>query len=216
MQDFVFKDLNVVQNDKVFVGLNTEFNEVTWWYCSFTSDYIDRFVTYNYMENVWSIGTMARTTWQDVGAFNRPIAAEHLLDGTQTPVASAPKGLTAGRTIMYNQETGLNAVDQPLPAFIQAGYFDLQEGDNMLFMKRFVPDFKDQQGNLTVNLLLRPFPQATASPSSLSPHVITPTTEKVDTRARGRQLSLKISSDDLDTQWRYGTLRVDVQEDGMR
>ena len=86
----------------------------------------------------------------------------------------------------------------------------------MLFMKRFIPDFLEQQGNLTVNLLLRPFPQATASPSSLDPYVITPTTQKVDTRARGRQLSLKITSDEIDTQWRYGTLRVDVQPDGSR
>ena len=216
VQDFVFKDLNPIQKDKVFVGLNTEYNEVTWWYCSFTSDFIDRFVTFNYLENVWSIGTMPRTTWQDVGAFNRPIAVQYFPEGTQTPLTGAPKGLSPGRSIVYNQEVGLNAVDQPLPSFIQAGYFDLAEGDNMLFMKRFIPDFKDQQGNVTVNLLMRPFPQATESPSSLSPHTITPTTQKVDTRARGRQVSLRISSDDLDTQWRYGTMRVDVQPDGLR
>ena len=216
VQDFVFKDLNFVQSQKVFAGLNTEFNEITWWYCSFTSDFIDRFVTFNYMENVWSVGTMARTTWADVGSFPRPIAAEYLPDSTAKPVGSVISGLTAGRTVLYSQEVGTNAVDQPITAFIQSGYFDIAEGDNMLFMKRFIPDFKEQEGNLTVNLLLRPFPQSTASPSSLDPYVITPTTAKVDTRARGRQLSLKITSDDLDTKWRYGTLRVDVQPDGGR
>jgi hypothetical protein len=86
----------------------------------------------------------------------------------------------------------------------------------MLFMKRFIPDFKNQVGNLTVNLLLRPYPQATASPSSLDPYVITPTTQKVDTRARGRQISLKIETSEIDTNWRYGTLRVDVVPDGLR
>jgi hypothetical protein len=86
----------------------------------------------------------------------------------------------------------------------------------MLFMKRFIPDFKNQVGNLTVNLLLRPYPQATASPSSLDPYVITPTTQKVDTRARGRQISLKIETSEIDTNWRYGTLRVDVIPDGLR
>jgi hypothetical protein len=86
----------------------------------------------------------------------------------------------------------------------------------MLYMKRFIPDFKNQVGNLTVNLLLRPYPQATASPSSLDPYVITPTTQKVDTRARGRQISLKIETSEIDTNWRYGTLRVDVIPDGLR
>ena len=216
VQDYVFKDINFVQGQKVFAGINTEFNEITWWYCSFTSDFIDRFVTYNYMESVWSIGTMARTTWADVGSFPRPIAAEYLPESTDTPVGEPISGLTAGRTALYNQETGMNAVDQPITAFIQAGYFDISEGDNMLFMKRFIPDFLEQEGNLTVNLLLRPYPQATASPSSLDPYIITPTTQKVDTRARGRQLSLKITSDEIDTKWRYGTLRVDVQPDGGR
>ena len=83
-------------------------------------------------------------------------------------------------------------------------------------MKRFIPDFKNQIGDLTVRLLLRPYPQATASPSSLDPYVITPTTQKVDTRARGRQISIGIESTEIDTNWRFGTLRVDVIADGLR
>ena len=86
----------------------------------------------------------------------------------------------------------------------------------MVFMRRFVPDFKNQEGNLTVNLFLRAYPQATEALSSLDPYVITPTTQKIDTRARGRQISLKITSNETDTNWRYGTLRVDVQPDGLR
>ena len=93
---------------------------------------------------------------------------------------------------------------------------DIGDGDDMIYMKRFIPDFKDQVGDLTVNLLLRAFPQATASPSSLDPYTITPTTEKVDTRARGRQISLKIESTAVDTTWRFGTMRVDIQPDGLR
>lgn len=218
VQDYVFKDLNKIQTDKVIAGLNTEFNEVTWWYCSFTSDYIDRFVTFNYLENVWTIGTLSRTAWQDAGAFNRPIGVEYLPDSNATPNAGGQNisGLTPGRCVVYNHEVGMNAVDQPISAYIQSGYFDISEGDNMLFMKRFIPDFKEQMGDLTIHLLLRPYPQATASPSSLDPYVISPTTQKVDTRARGRQISLKIASDDLNTRWRYGTLRVDVQPDGLR
>jgi len=86
----------------------------------------------------------------------------------------------------------------------------------MLYMRRFIPDFKNQIGDVTVHLLLRAYPQATASPSSLDPYVITPTTDKVDTRARGRQISLRIESSALDDNWRYGTMRVDIQPDGLR
>ena len=99
---------------------------------------------------------------------------------------------------------------------MKSGYFDMGEGDNMLLMRKFIPDFKDQQGNLTVNLLLRPYPQASASPSSLDPYLIAPGTQKVDTRARGRQIAIKIDSSGVDTNWRYGTLRVDIQPDGLR
>jgi hypothetical protein len=215
VQDFVFKDLNVIQGDKTFVGVNSQFNEVTWWYCSFTSDFIDRFVTFNYLEGVWSTGTMARTAWADIGTYQRPIASEY--DPTSNEATlSAIQGLTAGRSVIYNQEDGFDAVDDPIYAFITSGYFDLGDGDSMLFMKRFIPDFKNQLGNLTVRLLLRPYPQASASPSSLDPYVITPTTQKVDTRARGRQISLTIESTDLGTNWRFGTLRLDLQPDGLR
>lgn len=215
VQDYVFKDINLVQGTKTHVGVNSQFNEVTWWYCSFTSDYIDRFVSYNYLENVWHVGTMPRTAWVDIGTYEKPIASQYLPNSTAESVSTI-YGLTAGRSLIYNHEDGVNADGEAIDAFIQSGYFDISEGDNMLFMKRFIPDFKEQQGDVIVHLLLRPYPQATASPSSLDPYTVTPTTQKVDTRARGRQISLKINSDEVDTHWRYGTLRVDVQPDGMR
>jgi hypothetical protein len=215
VQDYVFKDINLVQGQKVHVGVNSQFNEVTWWYCSFTSDYIDRFVTYNYLENVWSTGSMSRTAWCDIGTYDRPLGAEYLLSSNAATIDTI-QGLTAGRTLVFNQEDGVNGNGSPIFAYIKSGYFDIGDGDNMLYMRRFIPDFKNQVGNLTVRLLLRPYPQATASPSSLDPYVITPTTQKVDTRARGRQISLVIESDALGTNWRYGTLRVDIQPDGLR
>jgi hypothetical protein len=215
VQDYVFKDINLVQGTKTHAGVNSQFNEVTWWYCSFTSDQIDRFVTYNYLENVWHVGTMPRTSWVDLGTYPKPLGTEYL-ENNNEPTISTIYGLTPGRSITYSQEDGIDGDGQPIFSFIQSGYFDIAEGDNMLFMKRFIPDFKNQVGNLTVRLLLRPYPQSSASPSSLDPYVITPTTQKVDTRARGRQISLKIESDALNTNWRYGTLRVDVQPDGLR
>ncbi len=215
VQDYVFKDLNIVQGLKTFVGVNSQFNEVTWWYCSFTSDYIDRYVSFNYLENVWTTGTLARTAWADIGTYQKPLATEYDQTGTQATISTI-QGLTAGRSIVYNQEDGFDANGSPIHAYVVSGYFDLGDGDNMLFMKRFIPDFKNQIGNLTVRLLLRPYPQASATPSSLDPYVITPTTQKVDTRARGRQISLTIESTELGTNWRFGTLRIDAQPDGLR
>lgn len=216
LQDYVFDDINLVQEDKVYAALNSDFNEVTWFYCSYTSDYIDRCVTFNYIENVWSEGSLARTSWQDVSSFENPVGTQYLPESTQNTIGTI-YGLTAGRTLVYNHEDGVNQADgSAITAFIDSGYFDIGDGDYMLLMSRFIPDFKDQQGNLTVNLFLRPYPQATASPSSLDPYVITPTTQKVDTRARGRQIALKITSDEVDTNWRYGTMRVDIKPDGLR
>jgi len=216
LQDYVFDDINLVQEDKVYAALNSDFNEVTWFYCSYTSDYIDRCVTFNYIENVWSEGSLARTSWQDVSSFENPVGTQYLPESTQSTINTI-YGLTAGRTLVYNHEDGVNQADgSAITAFIDSGYFDIGDGDNMLLMSRFIPDFKDQQGNLTVNLFLRPYPQATASPSSLDPYVITPTTQKVDTRARGRQIALKITSNEVNTNWRYGTMRVDIKPDGLR
>ncbi len=215
VQDYVFKDMNFVQREKFHVGVNSQFNEVTWWYCSADSDYINRFVTFNYLESVWSTGTMPRTAWVDIGTYQKPIATTYLPASTDATISTI-YGLTAGRARVYFQEDGVNGDGDPITSYIKSGYFDIGDGDNMMYMRRFIPDFKNQVGDLTVHLLLRAYPQATAVPSSLDPYVIAPNTEKVDTRARGRQISLRIESDEVDDNWRYGTLRVDIQPDGLR
>jgi hypothetical protein len=215
VQDYVFKDINLTQKEKFHVGVNSQFNEVTWWYCALGTDYINRFVTFNYLENVWSIGTLSRTAWTDIGTFVKPLATNFMQNST-APTISTIYGLTAGRTRVYNQEDGVNGEGAAIASFIKSGYFDIGDGDNMMYMRRFIPDFKNQVGDLTVHLLLRSYPQSTAAPSSLDPYVIAPNTEKVDTRARGRQISLRIESDEVDDNWRYGTLRVDIQPDGLR
>lgn len=224
VQDYVFKDIAFREANKFHAGVNSQFNEVTWWYCSEDAVFPDRFVTYNYLENVWSVGSMPRTAWNDIGTYNFPVASEYLPDSTQTPVDGTIYGLTAGRGVIYLQEVGVDGVDAdaqtviqtPITSYIKSGYFDIGDGDQVMYMKRFIPDFKNQVGDLTVHLLLRYYPQETANPSSLDPYVIEPTTNKVDTRARGRQISLRIESDELDSNWRYGTMRVDIVPDGLR
>jgi hypothetical protein len=215
VQDYVYGDINIVQAFSVNVGINTQFNEVTWYYPSLSSDFVNRFVTYNYLENVWSIGSLARTSWRDIGTFENPLATEYLPLDTGATITTI-YGLTPGRTHLYNQEDGVDANGEPIEAYIYSGYFDIGDGDQVLFMKRFIPDFKRQVGDLTVRLLLRLYPQTSATPSSLDPYIITPTTDKVDTRARGRQIQLRIESDELGGTWRFGTMRVDIQPDGLR
>jgi len=215
VQDYVFEDLNIAQATSVNVGINTQFNEVTWFYPSLSSDYINRFVTYNYMENVWSVGSMARTAWTDIGTFDKPLATEYDPLDTEATISTI-YGLTAGRSHLYNQEDGVDANGEAIDAYVYSGYFDIGDGDQMVLMQKFIPDFKRQEGNITVALRLRPYPQATAVPSSLDPYVITPTTQFVSTRARGRQIQLRIESDELGSFWRFGTMRVDIQPDGLR
>lgn len=215
VQDYVFEDLNIAQATSVNVGINTQFNEVTWYYPSLSSDYVNRFVTYNYMENVWSVGSMARTAWTDIGTFEKPLASKYDPLDTEATISTI-YGLTPGRSHLYNQEDGLDANGEAIDAYVYSGYFDIGDGDNMVLMQKFIPDFKRQEGNITVALRLRPYPQATAVPSSLDPYVITPTTQFVSTRARGRQIQLRIESDELGSFWRFGTMRVDIQPDGFR
>ena len=215
VQDYVFEDLNIAQAPSVNVGINTQFNEVTWYYPSLSSDYVNRFVTYNYMENVWSVGSMARTAWIDIGTFEKPLATEYDPADNEDTLTTI-YGLTAGRSHLYNQEDGVDANGVAIEAYIYSGYFDIGDGDQMLLMQKFIPDFKRQVGELIVRLLLRAYPQASAVASSLDPYAITPTTQFVSTRARGRQIQLRIESDELGGWWRYGTLRVDVQPDGLR
>jgi hypothetical protein len=215
VQEYVFRDINLVQAQKFHVGVNSQFNEVTWWYCSQGFDYINRFVTYNYLENTWHIGSMPRTAWTDVGTYTKPLGCQYFPTSTANTISTI-YGLTPGRSLVYNQESGFNAINDPIVSYLRAGYFDIGDGDQVMFMKRFIPDFKNQVGDIEVQIFLRLYPQAPATNSSLDPYVISPSTQKVDTRARGRQMSMRIVSDSLDSRWRFGTWRVDIQPDGLR
>lgn len=118
VQDYVFEDVNLIQSEKTHVGINTQFNEVTWWYCTNDSEYINRFVTYNYLENVWSVGTMPRTAWADMGTFEKPLATTYDPNGTEATLTTI-NGLTAGRSRLYNQEDGVNANGEAINAYVK-------------------------------------------------------------------------------------------------
>jgi hypothetical protein len=123
-------------------------------------------------------------------------------------------GLTNGVSTLYDQEKGTNDDTAPITAYITSGDVDIVDGDHSIFIKRYIPDMKDQQGAVNVQFLVRQYPGSVQTVASST--VVYSTTTKVDMRARGRQAAIKIISTDVDTKWRYGTLRIDGQQDGLR
>ena len=215
VQDAVFQNYNYTQRGMIHCALNTEFNEVTWFYPTANSDAIDAYVTYNYVENCWYQGSMARTTWQDRGTFQLPIATEWA-PNSLTDAYPTVSGLTAGISIVYSQEVGANGNGSAIYSYVESAFFDIADGDQVSFVKRIVPDFSTQVGTLDFYVVSRAFSVPPDQISSLTPYSFTSTTQKIDTRIRGRAISLKIESTAVDDNWRLGSIRLDIQPDGMR
>jgi len=213
VQDHVFDNINQNAKQDVFCAANSDFNEVMWFYASANSTQIDKMVAYNYAENLWYVGTLARTSWADSGVYEVPYAAEFEADDT-TATISTITGLKAGRTFVYLHETGVNDDGAAMTNHIESGDIDIADGDNFMSVSRFIPDFKNQAGTVDVTLKTRPYPSGTQT--SHGSFDVTTSTTKVDTRIRGRQVAVRVSSDAVDDNWRYGTMRLDIKPDGMR
>ena len=226
VEDFVFTTqngnlgLNFDSSDVIYSAPNSLYTEVNWFYPKSGSDQVDRCVTYNYQENVWTTSSLDRTTYQDQGVFNNPYATDY--ESTTTPVFPDILGITNlyGASIYYAHEIGTDQVNSSgrtsIDAFIRSGDFDIDDGELFMSMRRFMPDYKFLIGNSKVTLFISDYPSDTQEGSPLGPFTITTTTDKVDTRARGRLLSLKIENDAAGETWRYGSFRLDAQPDGRR
>ena len=240
VEDHVYDDINLESgNQMVSAGLNNLFGEVIWFYPTSSSSVVNRIVAYNYFDSspqrpVWTVGTLARTMWRDSAVFGLPHALEYDA-GTDTSFDVV--GNTEGRTTYYEHETGTDQVKggtvTAITANILSGDFDITQqrsstgrstgiatfrGDGEFLMKirRFLPDFISQTGNTRVTLNLRNFPNDTAARSSLGPFDITSSTQKVDTRARARAIALKVENTSTSQSWKLGTFRLDTQPDGRR
>jgi hypothetical protein len=221
VQDYVYSDIDDEEQGTTFAGVNLQFAEVSWFYASQNSNYINRVVTYNYRENLWTIGTLARTVWAPRDIFAYPLAASY--DNTSTSLAEPTViGLSPGRATLFNQEYGNQADGYYIPAYIQTAEFAIGDSNDSMFIKRYIPDFKNQQGGIQMEFLVRQYPGSTVRVASST--VVYSTTTKVDLRARGRQVSIKMSTVDGNdppnstaaTTFRFGTLRIDAQADGAR
>jgi len=213
VQDHVFDNINPNAKQDVFCAANSDFNEVMWFYPSANSTQIDKMVAYNYAENLWYVGTLARSSWADSGVYDNPYAAEFEAEDTTASISTI-NGLKAGRTFVYLHETGVNDDGAAMSNHIESGDIDIADGDNFMSISRFIPDFKNQTGTVDVVLKTRPYPSGTQT--SHGSFDVTTSTTKVDTRIRGRQVAVRISSDAIDDKWRYGTMRLDIKPDGMR
>jgi len=206
VQDYVFSDINLVQSFKINAFTIADKNEVGWFYCSSSSDEIDKYVIYNYAENIWIYGSLSRTAWLDAGIENYPRAVS---DG-----------------YLYQQETGFNDDGSPMTnVFIESSDFDLGDGEQFTLIQKIIPDFKflqnNNDGNVNIVVKTRNYPGDSLSVNSTS--AIQANTQQAFVRGRARQMVLRFESDDdatgdknLDIGWRLGATRIDVRTDGKR
>ena len=232
VSDFVFTTndgnlgINYSASDIVYCNHNSLFNEVMWFYPKAGSTQIDRCVTFNFLEQVWYTMSLARTTYNDAQTFPKPYATKY--DTTLVPTFPIINGVTSlnGASLFYEHEIGTNNVDYlgnetAIPAYIESGEFDISseeglagDGEYLMKIRRFIPDFKYITGNAKVTLVTRDYPAD--SPKTIGPFTVDENTTKVDTRARNRLVSVKIENEAIDENWRYGLFRLDIQTDGRR
>jgi hypothetical protein len=226
LRQYIFTDINYTQSALIFAGVNNKFTEIIWFYCSADSTEINRYVVFNYLENIWYYGQLERTAWIDSGTFNNPIA----VDGGW----------------VYQHEDGtdngqpLGAPPLPITSYIQSADVDIDDGDKYMLLRRIIPDVNFTGSETTnpvtgasivpqatVTVAVRNFPgamqsvtneegQTTAADIVTTTATIDQYTNQVFIRARGRQMSFKIGSDTVGTQWQLGLPRVDARPDGMR
>jgi hypothetical protein len=226
LRQYIFTDINYTQSALIFAGVNNKFTEIIWFYPSADSSEINRYVVFNYLENIWYYGQLERTAWIDSGVFNNPIALDN--------------------GWVYQHESGtddgqpLGAAPLPITSYIQSADVDIDDGDKFMLVRRVIPDV-NFVGSETANPVtgativpeaditvgVRNFPGAASSTTNLEGQttgdtIVTATatinqyTNQVFIRARGRQMNFKISSDTVGTQWQLGLPRVDARPDGLR
>ena len=206
VHNYVFNDINLIQSFKIHAFTIKDKSEVGWFYCSSGSNEIDRYVIYNYVENIWFYGQLVRTAWLDSGIENYPRA-----------VANA---------YLYQQEKGFNDDGSPMTnVFIESSDLDIGDGEQFSFLKRIIPDYKfiedANSGNVNIVLKTRNFPGDSLATNSTN--VVSANTQQVYVRSRSRQIALRFESDDdatndgnLSIGWRLGATRIDIKADGKR
>ena len=234
VEDYVYDDFATTKGQQVNAGINNLFTEVTWWYPTTGSEFNNRYVVYNYGENNaqvpmgnWYTGVNSnaiRTTWVDSLVYPQPYATAYNSSASGTfPAVVGQTGL--GQSVFFEQEVGTDQVNPDgttttLTSLIESFDFALQTdlgvGEYFLAMRRFLPNFKNLIGNVSVTISVADYPADPNTNTTLSPFTINSTTTKIDTRARGRYAAIKIQNLGSGQSWRFGTFQADLQPDGRR
>lgn len=204
VKDHVFSNLNQDQAFKVFAAENNDFNEVIWFYAIGEGDTeITNYVSYNYEENLWAVGTLSRGTWIGAGTRNKPLATT---------------AINGGNNYLYRHEVGYDDDDQPMTAYIESGDVELGEGEYFMYMNRIIPDFSfsGNSSDATANIVIKGSDFPLESPSTLSTSTVTPSSTQSFVRNRARHAVVRIESDGLGYGWRLGGLRFEMRQDGRR
>jgi hypothetical protein len=212
VKDYVFSDFNENQEEKVFAAANTAFSEVWWFYPSSTSDTVDRYVVYNYAQNVWYYGTLNRGAWIDRGVEDFPIAA-----GTDGYLYYHENGFDDGSTA---PATGISA-------HIESSQFDIGDGNNFSFVSKIIPDvtFRNSTAgtpSVTFTMKARNFPggnylqEDDEAVTKTASAPVEQFTNQVFVRLRGRSMALRVESSETGMGWRLGSPRMEVRQDGRR
>jgi len=237
VEDYVYDDINTTARDLVNAGLNNLFGEVTWYYCTNGSDVVDRSVTYNYLDSsakrpIWTTGSLARAAWADSAVFGKPHATYYNFDDDDSYDVA---GNVDGSTIYYEQETGTDQVlaggaTTAVLGTITSGDFDITQrrsntgqvvgtpdlrgdGEYIMKIRRFLPDFITQVGATTINFVTRDFPNSSSKTQTFT---TTTSTTKIDTRVRARSIAMTVKNTSTSQDWKLGTFRLDIQPDGRR
>jgi hypothetical protein len=224
LRQYIYSDINATQFDQVFASTNEGFNEVWFFYCSENSIKIDRYVIYNYLEDTWYYGTMERTAWLDTGLRDFPLAATYSYN-------------------IVNQEDGVDdnetGTTLPITCSITSSQYDLEDGDRLAFVWRMLPDltFRGSTDGTTPELTMQLLPLLNSGSGYYDPKSVGGTSSDasqlvaatqtypidLDTyngqiyiRIRGRQMSMRITSNKIGTQWQLGSPRIDIRPDGRR
>ena len=218
LRQYIFGDINTAQYDQICSGTNEGFNEIWWFYCSSSSTTVDRYAIYNYLEDIWYYGTMARTAWLDSGILNNPIGATY------------SNNIVTHETGCDDNITGTPVA---IDSYITSAEFDIDDGHNFSFIYRILPDvtFRGSTGYTPqITMYLLPLANSGAgyndplseggvdyaNVTRITTVPIEEFTGQVFVRVRGRQLAMKVESTDLGVQWQLGAPRIDIRKDGRR
>ena len=207
VRKYVFEDFNFDQKEKVFCGVNTEFEELTWLYPSSSSQECNRYVSFSPSQNYWTFGEAIWTSWEPPVVFNNMLT-------TGASIAS-PAESTADHYLYDNEPRGIYTADaMKMDSFIESGEFDIGDGDDIIFIDRIIPDFQVSVGNLDITLKTKIYPND--DDISKGPFTVNASTTQIRPRARGRTGKVKIATSTAQTNWKFGTMRLDLMPDGKR